>query len=163
MKVKLTRFASEFIDAFENPAQIDDFWEEELVLRLIRLLTGKNDIRPRPPGMSRRKIYTQAVRFMQERIMDSISILDVAQAIGVSERNLRYAFHEVACMSPKRFFERLRMNQVRKHLRSGNFSHVIEVAQAFGYWHSGKFASDYKSLFLEYPSESLRTGVSRMG
>ncbi len=96
---------------------------------------------------------------MNERVMDPISILDIADAVGVSERNLRYAFHEVAKMSPKRFFDRLRLNQVRRLLKSGNYQNVIDVSQAFGYWHSGKFASDYKSLFYEYPSQSLRQSL----
>ena len=93
---------------------------------------------------------------MHERVMDPISVIHVAEAVGVSERNLRYAFHEVAKMSPKMFFDRLRLNEVRQSLRSGNFQKVVEVSQAYGYWHSGKFASDYKSLFSEYPSESLK-------
>ena len=51
------------------------------------------------------------------------------------------------------------VSEVRKSLRSGNFQSVIDVSQAFGYWHSGKFASDYKSLFSEYPSESLQQNL----
>lgn len=149
-------------NVFINPCHMDDFWEEELAIGLIRLVMKRNDIRTRYMGLSRRRIYTRAVRFMHERVMDSISMRDVAREVGVSERNLRYAFHEVAKMSPKRFFDRLRMNQVRKYLRSGNFKNVIEVAQAFGFWHSGKFASDYRSLFVEYPSESLRSRVSQI-
>jgi AraC family ethanolamine operon transcriptional activator len=98
---------------------------------------------------------------MQDRVMEPISIKDVSEAVGVSERNLRYAFHEVAKMSPKRFFDRLRLNAVRKNLRSGNFRNVIDVSHTFGYWHSGKFASDYRSLFLEYPSESLILSSSK--
>jgi len=154
---------SEIDRIFRNPTSLNVFWEEMMVSRLIQVIaerndedSGRNSFRT---GRTRRKIYQRAVRIMHERVMDPISILDVARAVGVSQRNLRYAFHEVAKMSPKRFFDRLRLNQVRKYLKSGNFRSVIEVSHSYGYWHTGKFASDYKSLFTEFPSDSLNQNL----
>lgn len=143
---------------FQNPSFFSKSWQEYMAATLIRTIqldqeTGRNTVFR--TGHSRRRICQKAIHFMQERIMEPASIRDLTEAVGVSERNLRYAFHEVAKMSPKRFFDRMRLNQVRKLLRSGNFQSVIDVSQTYGYWHSGKFASDYKSLFYEYPSESL--------
>ena len=151
---------SEIRRIFRTPSFLTVPWEEKMAIRLIRVICGRltQEYRRKSinTGLARRRIYHKAVKFMYERVMDPISVIHVAEAVGVSERNLRYAFHEVAKMSPKMFFDRLRLNEVRKSLRSGNFQKVVDVSQSFGYWHSGKFASDYKSLFSEYPSESLK-------
>jgi AraC-like DNA-binding protein len=152
---------SEIRRVFRNPKVLDPAWEEDLVIRLIHLLYRKERTGFERGRVSRRKIYHKAVRFMFDHVLEPISILEVSKGIGVSERNLRYAFHEVAGISPKRFFDRIRLNQVRKLLRSGNFQSVIEVSQTYGYWHSGKFASDYQSLFYEFPSESLILSSSK--
>jgi len=143
----------------QNPSFFSKSWQEYMAATLISAIERGHGTRQDAvftTGQSRRRICQKAIHFMQERIMEPASIRDVTKAVGVSERNLRYAFHEVAKMSPKRFFDRMRLNQVRKLLRSGNFQSVIEVSHTFGYWHSGKFASDYRSLFYEYPSESLK-------
>ncbi len=48
-----------------------------------------------------------------------------------------------------------KLNLVRNKLKSGEISKVVDVAQEFGYWHTGQFASDYQRLFGEFPSETL--------
>jgi AraC family ethanolamine operon transcriptional activator len=147
-------------EVFRDYSKMDDSWEEELAAALIRLLSVFSRSQPRQMGKTRRRIHQKAVRYMKEHMTEPISILEVAHAVGVSERNLRYAFHEVSKMSPKRFFDHIRLNHVRRSLKSGHFRNVIDVSNAYGFWHSGKFASDYKSLFYEYPSESLKQSAA---
>ena len=33
---------------------------------------------------------------------------------------------------------------------------VVDIANAWGFWHSGQFAADYKQLFGELPSTTLK-------
>ena len=49
-------------------------------------------------------------------------------------------------------------NVVRRDLRQGSASdtRVGDVAAKWGFWHLGRFAGDYKAMFGELPSETVR-------
>ncbi len=50
------------------------------------------------------------------------------------------------------------MNEARNVLLRGNYgsAHVIEIAFGWGFTHMGQFSSDYRHMFGEKPSETLR-------
>jgi len=52
----------------------------------------------------------------------------------------------------------IRLNGARRDLRNAASCHatVQDIAAAWGFWHLSQFASDYKDLFGELPSASLR-------
>lgn len=74
---------------------------------------------------------------------------------GVSKRTLEYAFDEQIGVSPKQFINSIRLNAVRKQHRSGTVHKVVDAANAWGFWHMGQFARDYRKLFGELPSATL--------
>ena len=77
---------------------------------------------------------------------------------NVSERTLEYAFRERFGQSPKTFTLTYRLNNVRKILRHADpdADRIYEIAGHYGFLHMGQFTSDYKRLFGELPSETLR-------
>ena len=94
--------------------------------------------------------------YIQGNIESSINILHLCRDIGVSERNLRYIFNEKIGVSPKKFVRSVKLNKVRKLIKSNDQSEtIITLANQLGFWHSGQFAKDYKTLFGELPSESV--------
>ena len=105
-------------------------------------------------GNSRRRIFKKGQEFMHDSAENPSSIIEICRYIGVSERNLRYAFKDQTGLSPKKYLQHYRLNQVRKILKSGDFDKIVDVAHRFGYWHTGQFAADYKKLFGELPSET---------
>lgn len=107
-------------------------------------------------GESRRRIFNKGQELIHETIENPLSIVQICQKIGVSERNLRYAFKDHSGLSPKQYLQSCRLNEVRRILKSGRFNKIIDVAHRFGYWHTGQFAADYKKLFGELPSDSKR-------
>ncbi|WP_455223051.1 helix-turn-helix domain-containing protein [Kaarinaea lacus] len=78
--------------------------------------------------------------------------------IGTSERSLRDAFKACTGMSAGAYLKTFRLNQVRSELKSCSTTNirVQDVAFEWGFSHMGQFAADYKLLFGESPSETLR-------
>lgn len=78
--------------------------------------------------------------------------------IGTSERSLRDAFRACTGMSAGAYLKTFRLNQVRSELKSRSTTNkrVQDVAFEWGFSHMGQFAADYKLLFGEPPSETLR-------
>jgi AraC family transcriptional regulator, ethanolamine operon transcriptional activator len=56
------------------------------------------------------------------------------------------------------YFKVCRLNAVRQELKAAaaGTAAVWEVAQRWGFWHSGEFAADYRRLFGELPSQTLK-------
>ena len=61
-------------------------------------------------------------------------------------------------MTPVRYLKVRRMNGVRRELNAaaGGLASVAEVARRWGFSDLGRFAGEYRSLFGELPSETLR-------
>ena len=101
-------------------------------------------------------ILRKAQDYIQGNIHEKINILDLSKEIGISERNLRYVFTNKIGIGPKRYIHNLKLNKVRKELKMKRGEKVNVLANNYGLWHAGKFASDYKKLFGELPSETKK-------
>ena len=55
------------------------------------------------------------------------------------------------------YLKRLRLNGVRRALQRAHKARtrIIDVATAWGFWHMGHFATDYRRMFGEAPSQTL--------
>jgi AraC-like DNA-binding protein len=76
----------------------------------------------------------------------------------VSGRALRLYCYELFGMGPKRYLYLRRLHLVRHELQRAmsRKATVTNVATQFGFWELGRFSVDYRSLFGESPSETLR-------
>jgi AraC family ethanolamine operon transcriptional activator len=87
-------------------------------------------------------------------------VSDLCIGCGVPRRTLNHAFQQVLGMGPATYLRRLRLNQVRRLLRqpsaNGAPKSVTEIALDHGFWHAGRFSSQYRELFGESPHESAR-------
>lgn len=135
----------------------NEFTISQIVKELIYAIFRSSSSEQRNLGSSRRKIFKTGLTHMLRNSYNPIKVSKLCNDIGVSERNLRYAFRDSSGLSPKQFIDRLRLNLVRNELKSGKYRKVVDVSGTFGYWHTGKFASDYFKLFNEYPSISLNS------
>jgi AraC family transcriptional regulator, ethanolamine operon transcriptional activator len=107
---------------------------------------------------SRRQVVERAEAFLSARISEPVSIAQLCRVVGVSERSLRNAFHDVRGMSPKRYAVRTRLAKVRRALRDANRARgaVTAIATDYGFFELGRFAGTYKAVFGESPSATLR-------
>jgi AraC family ethanolamine operon transcriptional activator len=111
-----------------------------------------------PPRESRRHVVDAAKGFMHAHIAEPITVAELCIELGVSRRTLQYSFQEVLGLNPVRFLRALRLNGVRRDLRdaSSPADSVQDTAAKWGFWHLGHFVGDYKRMFGELPSETLR-------
>jgi AraC family ethanolamine operon transcriptional activator len=61
-------------------------------------------------------------------------------------------------MSPTEYLRRRRMQLAHRTLRNGgsDAATISAVARRYGFWSLGRFAADYRALFGELPSATLR-------
>jgi AraC family transcriptional regulator, ethanolamine operon transcriptional activator len=107
---------------------------------------------------SRVRVVMAAERAFQGYPDAPVTMIALSHTVGVSARTLRYAFAQVRRESPKRYYLNMRLHSARAAL-SGQASEgttVTRVATEYGFYELGRFASQYKALFGESPSRTLR-------
>ena len=110
----------------------------------------------------------RVIRSLQAAILDQDAecptVPGLAKNAGVSERTLRSMCLEYFGVGPQRYIYLHRLTLARKALVAANpvGTKVAAIASRLGFWHLGRFSSQYRALFGELPSESLgRNHVAR--
>jgi len=111
------------------------------------------------PGRS--LLIRRAEEFMRARLGEPVGAIDLCRELGISDRTLRFAFHERFGLGPMVYYKSLRLNAVRARLKESPQTTVAEVAREFGFHHLGNFASDYRRQFGERPSQTDRSAGDR--
>lgn len=85
----------------------------------------------------------------------------LARQAGVSDRRLRDAFNQRYQIGPRRYLLLRQLHQVRRELlvSQSEDTTVTDTLTSSGVWHFGRFATRYRSLFGERPSETLRRSL----
>ncbi|MGE8410313.1 MAG: helix-turn-helix domain-containing protein [Pseudomonas sp.] len=113
----------------------------------------------------RRRSETQARRVIEkvrevvnDCPQDSLGMLELAEAAGVSVRHLQQSFARYADMPPTVWLRNRRLNAVRRDLLAADPAQVTvaEVAMRWSFWHLGRFSQAYHALFGEYPKATLK-------
>ena len=117
---------------------------------------------PRPsgrPNVPRQDIIERAMALLETRDAEPVFVGDMATAAGVSERTLRRAFVEYFGVGPARYLRLRQLHLIHRALRAADpdADLVTDVLVRYGEWEFGRFASRYRRLFGELPSETLRT------
>lgn len=113
-----------------------------------------------PRAKARLHLFRSGEQFMTENLHREIYMGEMAQAIGSSERNLRYAFDEMVGISPIDYLSRLRLASAHRALQDArpDRTTVSAVALKFGLWDLSRFARSYARLFDTLPKDTLARG-----
>jgi len=86
-----------------------------------------------------------------------VHVSELCAAFGVSRRRLHRAFHDVFGIGPVSFLRHKRLCAIHSALkeRSPDETTVAEIALQQGFVELGRFSQYYRSLFGEYPSQTL--------
>ena len=81
----------------------------------------------------------------------------VCDFLNCSERTLHRIFTDIYGVSPKRFLKTRHLFAIHQKLKSAApGERVSDIATRHGFWDLGYFAQDYKAMFGELPSITLR-------
>ncbi len=102
--------------------------------------------------------YVKAAEdFMRTNLTGSITMDDLVHLTGVSARTIYQGFKHFRGSSPMRYFDDMRLAQVREELtKPGLERSISKIATKWGFFHLSGFAKKYKRRYHELPSETLR-------
>ncbi|CAB3810244.1 hypothetical protein LMG28688_07200 [Paraburkholderia caffeinitolerans] len=105
---------------------------------------------------------TRAKQFIHENAREDIALEDIERAAGVSRYKLFDGFKQHFGYAPMAYLKRYRLEAVRREiLGDGCEGNVSSTAMNWGFSHLGRFAGDYKQLFGETPSQTLKRAAKR--
>ena len=151
------RLAEEAPEIIANPEAARGL-EQALIEAMISCL-GNGGVGEDTAAQRRHEAIMRRFRVAVEAHPDRpLYVSDLCSAIGVSERTLQYCCQEQLGMGPKRYLLLRRTRLARRALREADLitGTVTEIATRFGFWELGRFAVQYRFLFGESPSATLR-------
>jgi AraC-like DNA-binding protein len=111
-------------------------------------------------GRQHNRIVVDRFRAMVQEQGDwpSLSFQEISQKIGVSGRTLRLACREQLGASPFQYVMLRRMQAVRRALQKADpaIARVTDIASDHGFFELGRFAVNYRRVFGETPSATLK-------
>lgn len=139
-------------------------WQQALARRLLRQLCGDPAAAapaaaPSQGAAQRRFALVMAARAWagQPCCGDARDVDALCRHLHVTRRTLQNHFHAVLGQSPAEFLKAVRLNACRRALRTAAPGETVqEIAERWGFFHMGHFSQDYKTLFGEAPSQTLR-------
>jgi AraC-like DNA-binding protein/TolB-like protein len=105
----------------------------------------------------------RALAYMRANMAERITGERLASACAISERTLLRQFQQFVGLAPLAYLRRLRLNAARSALVGPeNSDPIADIAVRCGFSHLGRFATEYRRLFGETPSDTRQRVRARM-
>jgi len=145
----------------ETPKIDFEMLTKVLPLMILKSINKMSQVTKKAISDSRDQLFHQSLLYINSHLHQNISMAEICSSLKSSERNLRYVFRYMTGLSPKRYIRALKLNLVRKELlKNDQQSQISFIASKWGFIHSGQFAADYRKLFGELPSETLKSRIA---
>jgi AraC-like DNA-binding protein len=155
LQYELNRMIASGEAPLQNPEVIRSL-EQTLTASMVACLAGRTDISRAPGWLRHQQIMRRFSDWLDTNSDRAVYIKEVCTALDVSAATLRRCCEEHLRMSPMQYLWQRRMNLARRELQQRNLrTSVTTAAMNFGFWHLGRFADEYRSLFGESPSSTL--------
>jgi AraC-like DNA-binding protein len=152
-----TQLAKNAPDKLTHPEVVRSL-EEALVHAMIRCLTESTIVELDSRAQSHATVILKFEELLAANCSEPIYLSEVCAATGVSESTLRRSCYEHVGMGPVRYLWLRRMHLARVALLRADAATatVTGIATDHGFWELGRFSVDYRKLFGELPSATLR-------
>jgi AraC-like DNA-binding protein len=137
--------------------------EQDLVHTMVACLAGPVPAASRPRGAGHYKVIARFEDFLAAKRYGPVYLAEICAAIGVSERTLRICCQQQLGMGPIHYLWLQRMRLARRSLLHADPTTrtVTEIATEHGFWELGRFSVEYRALFGESPSVTLKRPAER--
>jgi transcriptional regulator GlxA family with amidase domain len=106
-------------------------------------------------------IILEALSMMEQNLDDPLSILEIAEIVGVSQRQLERQFGDALSTSPARYYREIRVKHARTLITDTNLS-LTEIAFATGFVTVNSLAKNFKRVFDCTPSQFMKRARSKI-
>ena len=98
--------------------------------------------------------------YIEENAHKDLTLSDLVEVSGMSARSLYLGFSQAYGTGPMAYLKRVKLGRCREDLlaASPEGAFVGDIAAIWGFYHLSSFARDYRRVFGELPSESLKRG-----
>jgi AraC-like DNA-binding protein len=140
------------------PASIVSRREESLALSVFDAL-WRGEPLEREKDTKASHAMSRALEMIHGSELETILASELCVYAGCSQKTLEKIFVKQFGVTPKKYIKCLRLARVRQSLRNPESlagASIIELAGAHGFWHMGQFAADYRAIYGELPSATLK-------
>lgn len=102
-------------------------------------------------GVQNSKVLT-IIELMEANLSEPLSLVEIADAVGLSRRQIERLFRQEMGRSPARYYLELRLDRAR-HLLLQSTMPVVEVAVACGFVSASHFSKCYRELYARSPQQ----------
>ena len=153
---------SDSIFGDENPARLSRL-TPLITSKVADLLTqteyGFNEVKV--TQQTTQRVISDITHYIKETNSYPLTITELCQITNVSRRALQYCFEQGFGMSPIQYIRDCRLNEIRRLLlNADNELGIADLALDFGFFHIGTFNAQYKYLFGETPSQTIKRSVT---
>lgn len=133
-------------------------FKRQLAYMILSCLERGDPQTVRAPRSKRQLALYRAIEFIEHTPQLQLSVSTLVEQVGVSRRSLEYAFQDGLGMSPANYLKVLQLRALHKELLEADpqSQSVAEISVRHGFRHAGQLATDYRGLFGELPSFTLR-------
>jgi len=143
-------------DAILEHPEVRRSLEQALILAMIACLSRGTEITHGAGWHRHRQIMLRFREWLEANNARAVYMEEVCTALEISAPTLRRCCEEHLGMSPMQYLGLRRLNMARRELqRRDSQTSVTATAMNFGFWHLGRFADEYRTLFGESPSATL--------
>lgn len=113
--------------------------------------------KPKLSVEKRSRIQKTLKDYIEAHLKEQITLTDLGVVAKVSPRTIQRLFKSRFGVTPIAYIQARRLHYVRRDLAIKKIPKitVADIANKWGLWHMGQFASDYRQLFGELPSQTL--------
>ena len=143
--------------AFAHPGVAQSL-EQQLIHAMVSCIAGHERAASSRSGGSHARVMNRFEEFLSAHPLEPVYLAEICAAIGASERTLRTCCQEHLGMGPIHYLWVRRMNLAHRALLRADPAQVsvTDIATEHGFWELGRFSVEYRALFGESPSVSLR-------
>ena len=132
--------------------------EEALAIAILNGLRHASGVRE-TPFVNSDKVVKLVLDYLHSEPSEEITAVEMCKLANCSQSWLEHSFRKRFGVTPKKYVKFLRLSRLRESLLNPDKVEgrtVIELASTYGFWHMGQLAADYRNVYGELPSDTLK-------